>query len=502
MDSNGCNNLPTTLSLKVRLKFLLRDSALYGGAAAVSKLFALFTFPVLARVYSVADFGIIDAFTVLANLLVILIVFGQDSAIARYFYEYDDVATRRQLVSEGLALQFALMAVAVPVFWMYADRIAILYTKRENLANLCQLVIAQVPFALLINFSMNMLKWTFSRVRYLIVSVGSALFSVVAILIGVLAFGIDITGLFWIYLVTKGIFAIIGLFFCKEWLVVPRSFSHLKELLYFGMPYGVICSISAFIPTVDRSFISNVLPAEALGLYAAGYKVAFLIYLPIQAFQTAWGPFAYAIFKQSDASQTYDRVLSYFTIFMSVCVVAIAVFAEPLLVLLASKKYITSASVVGPLALGIAIQGIGWISAIGIDLSKKAYLNIYTYITYLIVTALSIYVLIGPFGIKGVALGIFIGYAFKTVFQTVLAYKAHPYRFNLKRPFFVICATIAFVVIHTQLANLCFSQSFLISGLLTLLFLLTIWVFALKYNERSLCWRWLLARMIEIKGCI
>jgi len=157
------NNDPQKLSLKGRLKFLFKDSAIYGGANALRTLFALFTFPILTRYFSVADYGIIDAFNVLATLLVTLIIFGQDSAVARFFYEYEDHKERKRVISQSLTIQIGVVIISIPLLYYFASPIAEYYTNQEGLQKLAKLVIYQIPFSLLINFSSNLLKWTFKR---------------------------------------------------------------------------------------------------------------------------------------------------------------------------------------------------------------------------------------------------------------------------------------------------------------------------------------------------
>jgi O-antigen/teichoic acid export membrane protein len=79
---------PAQLSLKERMKFLMKDSALYGTAMATSRLFSLLTFPLLTRYFSTENYGLIDAFMVLTSLLTTLVIFGQDLIIymPRLFY--------------------------------------------------------------------------------------------------------------------------------------------------------------------------------------------------------------------------------------------------------------------------------------------------------------------------------------------------------------------------------------------------------------------------------
>jgi O-antigen/teichoic acid export membrane protein len=101
---------PNNLTLRGRLGFLLQDSLLYGGASAISKSMALVTFPLLVRYFSAAEYGTLDFCLVLASVLCSLLVFGQDSAVARYFYDYEEMDQRRQMITQSLMFQLLITA--------------------------------------------------------------------------------------------------------------------------------------------------------------------------------------------------------------------------------------------------------------------------------------------------------------------------------------------------------------------------------------------------------
>src|SRR5439155_2792215 len=204
-------------------------------------------------------------------------------------------------------------------------------------------------------------------------------------------------------------FASLGLFYVRRWLVWPDGFGFLRDLFPYAVPYGVICSISAFVPTIERSLVNNFLGSHELGLYAASAKVAMLTVLVSSAFQTAWGPFALAIHKEADAAHTYNWALKGFAFGMCAFVLFLAAIAEPLISLLASDRYARASIIVFPLAMGLAIQATGWITEIGIDLSKRSYLSLYGYTAFLCTTALSIYAFATAFGLLGIACGVMLG---------------------------------------------------------------------------------------------
>lgn len=480
---------PSGLSVGHRLRFLARDSLVYGGASAVNAAFGLITFPLLARHFSVADYGLIDLFSVVAGLLVTAFVFGQDSAVARFFYEYKDTGRRRQIVSQSLVMQMGVVSAVLPLLWFAAPYLVKMLSDSPGAELLLKLVLLQVPFQVLINFSQNLLKWTFSRTRFLFISMGSVVLRVLLLLVAVLEFNIDVDGVFVIVLVVQAVFGVLGIILVRQWLARPEGFGFLRELLPFAIPYGLICSIAAFTPAMERSIVSGLMGRGDLGLYAAGAKVAMLIALPIQAFQTAWGPFSLAIHKEADAASTYNWILKGFTLTICSLVLVLTLLADPVIRLLASDRYAGAAVVVFPLAMGLAIQAISWITEIGIGLSKRSYLSLYVYAVFLVVSGVLIYFLAQSMGLFGVALGVMTGHIVKAVHATYLAQRAYRLSWPLKR----VLPLIAF----TLLVGL-FGQTLTMSigtvggtvvfafGLLLLLLLSWLWLFSRDERLRML----------------
>lgn len=100
-----------------------------------------------------------------------------------------------------------------------------------------------------------------------------------------------------------------------------------------------------------------------------------LVTLFVGAFQTAWGPFSLSLYKQSDSIDTYNLVLKSFVLVMVTCSLLLGAVAYPLITILATERYAHGAIVVFPLALALVIQATGWITEIGIGISKRSHLN-------------------------------------------------------------------------------------------------------------------------------
>ncbi|MBL8890174.1 MAG: oligosaccharide flippase family protein [Planctomycetaceae bacterium] len=417
---------PIGLTQRGRLAFLLKDSVLYGAAAAFNKAFSLVTFPLLARHFTVSEYGALDYFMILAGLLAIVFVFGQDSAVARFFYETEDLTERRQLISQSLAFQFLGLVIFIPCLWWNAKSITPWLITGEDRYRLLQVVLLQVPFLLLVNFTQNILKWTFARAPFLIVTVGSTIVQMCLLLLGVRWFALDTTGVLWVSLITHALFAALGLFFVREWLIWPSHWNHLRQMLPFAIPLGLICIVGAFSPTLERSLTDNLLGTDSLGMYAAAAKVAMLIGLLVSSFQTAWGPFSLSLYKDADAGLTYNSVLQTFV--LGACAVSLIIsgLSHSILTILAGPQYGDASIVVFPLVLSLAIQATSWITEIGIGISKRSYLNLYSYAASLLATLAGIGFLTPWLGLVGVGIGVLIGQIVKAVVASTLAQIAYP----------------------------------------------------------------------------
>jgi len=433
---------PRSLDQRGRLSFLLKDSVLYGAAAAISKAVALITFPLLAQHFSVAEYGILDYFLVLAGFLTTLFVFGQGSAFARYFFEYEEAAERRQLISQSLVFQLTVVGLLLPLLWLGAEWLATLLIEAPERTLLFRIMLLQLPFALVINFSQLVLKWTFDRRRFLVMSLGFAVVHATLLVIAVLVLDVGIKGVLIVSVGSSAVFGTLGMFFLRQWLARPRDFRRLWEMLPYATPYGVIGVVGSFSPMLERTLTDKFLGAEDLGLYAAATKIAMLIGILISAFQTAWGPFSLSLYKQVGISDTYNWVFKLFALVMCLLALVLALLAHPLIHLLATDRYSGAVIVVFPLLMGLAIQATSGITEIGIAISKRSYLNLYSYSASIAATLAGIWLLAPAFGLLGVGMGVLLGHLVKALISSWLAQRAYPLPWHYSPVIVLMTATL------------------------------------------------------------
>lgn len=109
---------------------------------------------------------------------------------------------------------------------------------------------------------------------------------------------------------------------------------------------------------------------------------------------------------------------------MCVAALKLTLLAQPLIVFLATDRYLGAVVVVFPLAMGLAIQVTSWITEIGIGISKRSYLHLYAYSVAIAATLTGIWLLAPLFGLLGVGLGVLLGQVMKALISSWLAQRA------------------------------------------------------------------------------
>jgi O-antigen/teichoic acid export membrane protein len=274
-------------------------------------------------------------------------------------------------------------------------------------------------------------------------------FQALGLLIAVWVFDANIREVLIVCLVTSSLFGTLSLLFVRRWLVAPRGFGHLREMLPFAVPLGVICVAGAFAPTLERMLTDRLLGITELGLYAAGTKVAMLVGLVVGAFQTAWGPFSLSIYRQPDAAHTYNQVLRLFALGICVFVLGLSLLGGLIILILASDRYSGASVVVFPLAMGLAVEATSWITELGTGLSKRSHLNLYPFLVSLTVSLGGIWLLAPMLGLFGVGFGALLGHLSKAIMASWLAQRAYPLPWSYTPVVVLMTATTALGLLAT-----------------------------------------------------
>ena len=468
------------LGLK-KISFFFKDFIFYGVITGFNKLSVLLTFPFLARYFSVEDFGKLDFLINLISLTIVIIVFGQDSAIGRYIQEQKKLEGKKIIISNSLFIHLIALILIISILLLYKS-FFLPYFYNDDFFNV---ILLQIPILLFISFSENIFKWTFSKIKFLVISLSNFLIIIFSSFF-VIILKKDILSFFIFSIMGQIILSIICLFFLINLIKINFNQTFITSLLVYGMPFGIVCIISVLVPILERIFVQSYVGDYELGLYSVAVKISLCLTILAQAFQTAWGPFSLKNFNIINSDKIFNFILFVFSTILSLLVIIITFFSKEIILILASNKYSECYLLIFPICFGYSIQFIGWILEIGIHISKKTYLIFFGYIAYLSSSLISLIILCNFFGIIGVAISVPIGFLVKTMVDLKVASSCWKKIWRLKRIIFLKTYTFLLCTILLITTN----NNILISKWVVLFLLLIhfiyFWIFLDRYEINAI----------------
>ena len=152
----------------------------------------------------------------------------------------------------------------------------------------------------------------------------------------------------------------------------------LFQMLVYGLPIMVSSIAYVTSENLDKLLLSNLLGKEQMGIYAACYKLGVFMSLYIMAFKMGAEPFFFNHAKESNAKETYARILTWFIIFGSVFMIIIVGFIDQFAnLLLGKEEYFNALSIVPVILLANLFLGIYYNFSVWFKLTDKTRYGMY-----------------------------------------------------------------------------------------------------------------------------
>lgn len=367
------------------LKKLLIQSSHYSIASVFSIISGLITFPLLTRIFSVADYGNMNLIAATISVAAAFGKVGVQHSILRYDSEISAGKrsfTLPQLYSTaiigmtGTALLVMVIFIGasqfVPTKWVGNDAVRPLFA----LASL--LLVTQVVESAFLNF-LRSAQNTASMAKYQVVKkylgLGLILASVLLVSRTLVAFYSATVISESVAVLALGIFLFRG---GKRPIPSLANFSRplYREMLGFGIPMMIGYELSGIVLAVgDRYVIEGILGANALGLYSAAYNLCqYVQAVVIASVGQAVMPLYMQMWDRQGPKETeafIARSLRTYALFAVPVIAGLAAVGPELLPSLASDKYSSATAVVPWVIAGIVVDGCNSMVGAGLFIHRK-----------------------------------------------------------------------------------------------------------------------------------
>lgn len=251
----------------------------------------------------------------------------------------------------------------------------------------------------------------------------------------------------------------------------------LKKMLVYGLP--ILITSLAFVTNenLDKILLQKYLGKEQMGIYAACYKLGVFMVLFTMAFRLGAEPFFFNKAHDSNAKETYARIMTWFTaigtLFLLTIVVFIDLFAS---LLLGNEIYFEGLSIVPIILFADLFLGISYNLAIWYKLTDK---TSYGMVFSLIAAAITIIfnmLFIPVMGYMASAWATLLAYGLIAILSYLYGKKYYPIPYENKKMALYIAVSFVLSVLSFKL----FRNNYFISALFLITYSLVIY-----FNEKK-----------------
>jgi O-antigen/teichoic acid export membrane protein len=353
---------------------LLSDSIFYGISNIFQKTFAILIVFFLSKNLTVENYGIIDFILTLISLCTILIIFGQDYAVARYFDQKFNKIRKQMIISQSLTIHLIQIIFFLPFMLMI-----IFFLKKKNIIpeenlNIIILTVLTIFSLVIINFCQVILRYSFERVKFILINFIQGLLFFLCIIYLIEYSNLNIEKILSFYFITNIFILFFSIFFIKNWLIFPKKKWINNKLIKYGFSFGLISLLTSLSMIYERYFIMEFVNTYYLGIYSLALKVGIIVQIAMNSILSGWEPYFLSNLKNENINRNLNLMLK-ITIYVGLF---LALFfnltGEYIILFLGDENYLEAKYYILPITLGVIFQELHRIPLSGIIESKKAHI--------------------------------------------------------------------------------------------------------------------------------
>jgi len=431
---------------------LARDLAIYGTGRVAFQMLLLLTAPILTRVFSTAEYGVLEIMTSLTAALGVIVILGLDSATQRSYFDYppEAVEKRRAVLSTTfwtlLGWAIVVLGIAAASSQALADALF-----GGSYSVVITLAIAALLLEMMFTFGQSILRIQARPAAYSVLTIvwGLATLSFMLVLVAWLDKGLK--GYYLGFLLADAIVLVVTLYVVRDSLRPVWDRRELRIMLAFGLPLVPLAASTWIMQLVDRFFLLHYASVAEVGVYGIGNRLANLLLLAVVTLGLAWTPFVFDLASREpeEEHRVRGRSLTYTAILLAFGAIVISVFAREIFVTVIDPKFEEAYKVVGLLAGSVVAIGLNAVTSTGISLKRRTgYFARYAIYVAVVNIALN-FLLIPPYGMVGAALATMLTYGALAVLYYHRAQLLDPAPFDPARLLTALAVAAALIAVGT-----------------------------------------------------
>jgi O-antigen/teichoic acid export membrane protein len=386
---------------------LLADIFSYGFLDSLTRLIGFLMLPVLTRIFSMQEYGVIDLIAAFSAFLLIFSTLGIQSSLARYYHSSGDEHKNQQLFSSLLIFNLLSSTLVLTLVFLFSKPISLAIANGEDYSVFIRLGALAAFFNSLSNVPLMLLRRRRKIKQFGMVKITISILYAGLTLLLILVFDFGLKGVFLAQALAFFMGFIISLLVTYPFFNQQIDTSAIKKSLKFALPmfpsYFVTWANSQF----NRFIIISLLNASLLGLFSAAFRISSIIQILTQVFRKAWLPFSMEIIHEKSRGTIINGLMKYYLTFFLLLSLCFSMIAPEIVDLMLPHKYQSAYLFVPWLTGAFIIHNSGNILNMGSIIKEKTAINSIAAWSGFALNVLLCLLIIKPFGIIGAAIGLF-----------------------------------------------------------------------------------------------
>ena len=464
---------------------LVKQSAVYGVGALATQLAGFFLLPILTRVLTTEQYGVVFIAEMLGLLMFVVSELGLTSAFFRFYAdETEDLAKRSLVFSIFNFLVLECVAVTVACLFLSGPLSRFLFGSQVWQTAFVLVCVTNL-LAVLSRMPLDLLRMNRRAALFVFISCCRLVATFLVSFYLVVYAKRGVLGVLEGTLVGTGVgFVMLAPVVLRLWRPA-MDLSIVRRALKFGV-FLVPAGLSVWaLNQSDRYLLERFGSLSMVAIYGVGFKFASVVNVfLVTPFLTAWTPFMFRVSAQEDARTLYARVLTYFVLASVGALVILSSTIGEITRFVAGASYANAAPVVPFVASGFILYGVASIIVVGVYLREKTY---HVTLAMALATAVKVVLsilLIPVMGVLGVALATVIAFGAVVGYFLLALQNLFPIVYELVRILKIVIAGVIsfFLVSMIPLSGL---DGLLAKAAGSLVFVLILWLFRFPSNDEK-----------------
>lgn len=405
---------------------IVGHGGIYLLGSLLSRAVSFIMLPIYTRNLTPSDYGVLELLTMTIDLVGLLLSMRVGQSIYRYYFKYDDIDDRGQVIFSAYIMTIINSAVGMACVFGFSKQLALLVFGKEGMSDMIDLFSLSMLLQGMVGVPMVMLRVQQKPWIYLAASISKLVMQLCFNIYFIVYRRMHVEGIIYSGLIADGVMS----FFLGMYLVKNAGYSFSKskamEIMSFSLPFMAVGALSFYLNFGDRYFLRLFGGGlDAVGLYSLGYKFGFLlIFIAGDPFSNVWDSEKFRIYRESpDPCAVYQRVFLVYSSVLAIVLLGLSLFGRNAIMVMAKREYWPAAELIPVVCLAYVCLCFTGYANLGILIKNRTIEYTYGSILAAVVVTAGYLVLIPRYGAMGAAWATLLAFGSRMIWVAIRSKK-------------------------------------------------------------------------------